>query len=248
MKTKRRHFTLIELLVVIAIIAILASMLLPALSQAREEAKKTLCKSNLRQVYFGINSYCGDCNNVLPVSEKWNPSDKASNLWGFGLSLKDQGAADTKIGKTALRILNEDKYVFLSVLACPSMDYSPALDGFAHYSYRYNSTWTGLGRSGDLSYGTNIFGRAESWRALVAEAGEYRKIQNMAVYYNTSINSTPWTTNPYSSKWAHKKGGNIAAFDGSVNWRKNIISGPVEDEKWPCWNGVWFKTLDIYRN
>ena len=98
-RNRKDGFTLIELLVVIAIIALLVSILVPSLKQAKELAKTMLCKNNLRGIGQGILMYSADYDGFLPRTCRY--------------PLQLVGGEIALIGET-------DSYVPRKILACPS--------------------------------------------------------------------------------------------------------------------------------
>ena len=72
---KTKDFTLIELMLVIAIIGILSTILIPALSKAREKSLSALCKSQMRQCGVSISMYLNDWDNWMPTVDGHGASD-----------------------------------------------------------------------------------------------------------------------------------------------------------------------------
>ena len=96
-----KAFTLIELLVVVSIIALLVSILLPSLSQAREMAKRTMCQSNARQLMICCAYYADDYGGYYPlVSFSPGPGGNAWNAWGTYGTLREHYNPDTSQWET----------------------------------------------------------------------------------------------------------------------------------------------------
>lgn len=114
---KRHAFTLIELLVVIAIIAVLIALLLPAVQQAREAARRTQCKSNLKQIGLAFHNY-HDAYNALPPGNVTQPNGTGNRRpWTFSiLPYIDQ----TSLFNLSLTNFTGAGATSVSVYLCPS--------------------------------------------------------------------------------------------------------------------------------
>ena len=142
-RPKTAAFTLIELLVVIAIIAILAAILMPALSAARERAKASGCVNNLKQIGLLYQSYA-DSNNDMPVPG-WSKMLGASRYWPEHLMITGWLGPKTTKYKSSMIGKISGNY-----LVCPADDrpeYSPGYGWFVSYgtnaavTFGMNGTW-----------------------------------------------------------------------------------------------------------
>jgi prepilin-type N-terminal cleavage/methylation domain-containing protein len=212
-------FTLVELMVVIAMTAVLTALLLPALSSAKEKARRAICKNNLHQLYVVCDMYAGNNSDVLP-----NAADNIGDYHSIRLS--DQ------IFTNLVGYAGGNSNIFY----CPNLVFGAGANGVAtHDTNGYIIGYSYLADDIVISAKTLDYTLAPikltavaATNELLADANYWTLAQNASIPLVTMAphtasgaamaqgSSSAGSTN---SAGLGAMGGNVELFDGSINWR-----------------------------